>query len=107
MEVTENKLELSLEEKQTAQTKLLKLTQLESYAEEIERLTSGQIIPKTSSIYKLNPFMGDDDLLRTNSRLDYSTEFSYDEKFPIILPKNHFSFLLTKQKHINTQVLTN
>ena len=39
--------------------------------------------------------------LRTNSRLDFSSALTDDEKFPIILPKNHFSLLLTKQKHID------
>lgn len=49
-------------------------------------------IPKTSPIYQYQPFLDSDatnGLIRCRSRLEKSNEFSYDEKYPIILPDNN------------------
>ncbi|XP_019633454.1 PREDICTED: uncharacterized protein LOC109476879 [Branchiostoma belcheri] len=43
-------------------------------------------VASTSSVYKLNPILGEDGLLRVGGRLDMSS-LSEEEKHPIILPK--------------------
>ena len=67
----------------------LKITQRESYCEEIDRLTKNQEINRTSSILKLNPFLDQNGLLRLGGRLQESN-LSYDEKHPVILPKKSY-----------------
>ncbi|GFO43023.1 transposon tf2-9 polyprotein [Plakobranchus ocellatus] len=43
--------------------------------------------------------MGEDGLLRVSRRLN-SSDLSYDEKFPTILPKCYLSLLLTRDTHL-------
>ncbi len=56
-------------------------------------------MPKTSSIFKLSPFVGKDGLLRVQGRPQFS-ELSEAEKSPIVIPKGHFGTLLARHAHV-------
>ncbi|XP_055714766.1 uncharacterized protein LOC129808886 [Phlebotomus papatasi] len=57
------------------------------YLPEISRLQKGQAIDKTSSFYKLSPFVDNEGILRMRSRLENCPEAV--EKFPVILDPKH------------------
>ena len=62
-----------------------------------ERAKQG--LMKTSQLYRLNPFIDEDGILRVGGRLRYSN-LDQDEKHPIVLPKgHHVSVLLIKHYH--------
>ncbi|GBO22189.1 hypothetical protein AVEN_54003-1 [Araneus ventricosus] len=69
------------------------------YSSELERIKSGKQISKNSSLYKLAPYLDDNNVLRVRGRLEES-EFSSNEIHPIILPKqSKFSELLIRREH--------
>ncbi|CAB4009276.1 Hypothetical predicted protein, partial [Paramuricea clavata] len=69
---------------------------------EFQTLCTGKDkVKASSSIVKLNPFIGKDDLLRVGSRLEHAP-LNYDAKFPPILPKHHWvAELITRHIHNN------
>ena len=89
---------LSYEEVTNAKVKLFGSVQKATYPREIEMLNQGQLVQKNSSLYRLNPFVGRDGLLRIKGRLQRS-ELPYEEKHPIILPKCHLTKLLVRFQH--------
>ena len=78
---------------------VLKSVQNEFYNEEISDLKNGKCVRKTSSIYQLSPFIGEDGLIRIYGRLEKAPALLYDEKHPILLPKCHITYLLVKDQH--------
>lgn len=58
------------------------------FFEEIMLLNKNKEIQKGSNLKNLNPFIDKEKLLREGGRLNHS-DFEYDQKYPIILPKNH------------------
>ena len=82
---------LTNEECARASNSLLKNTQTEHFFEEIVFLKADRSVAKTS--------IGDEGLLRVRCRVNYS-DLSYDEKFPILLPKCHLSLLLVRDAHL-------
>ena len=92
--------DLTNDEMLTASHKLVWLTQNEHFTDEIKLLQGSKQIHKSSTISKLRPFIGNDGLLRATCRLNYS-QLTYDEKYPVILPKCHFSSLLVREAHIS------
>ena len=81
-----------------ANKQLTLMTQSEHFEEEIACLKAGKHVAKSSNLYKLSPFIGEDGLLRARCRLNYS-DLTFDEKFPILLPKCHFSLLIVREEH--------
>jgi hypothetical protein len=91
---------------------IIKAVQSEEFGKEIEILTSLKTeqhpskstkrniqLNKTSSLYKLDPFVDDNGILRVGSRLRRAN-LSENHKFPIILPKNnHVSNLIVRDFH--------
>ncbi|GFO40792.1 retrovirus-related pol polyprotein from transposon 17.6 [Plakobranchus ocellatus] len=67
----------------TAAKQLLKIT-----------LKARKSVTKALSLYKLSPSIGEDGLLRVRRRLNYGN-LSYDEKFPVIIPKSYRFLLFT------------
>ena len=58
---------------------------------------------KNSSLYKLDPFVDDNGILRVGGRLRRAN-LNDDYKFPIILPKNnHVSSLIVRHFHENVK----
>ncbi len=82
-----------------AKVVLIHSVQVEQYSREFEALNGGRSVPKTSSIFKLSPFVGKDGLLRVQGRLQFS-ELSEAEKSPIVIPKGHFGTLLARHAHV-------
>jgi hypothetical protein len=89
-------------ELEDAEHDIIKIIQRTEYLAEFETLRSGKYKVKiSSSIAKLNPFIGKDDLLRVGSRLEHSP-LNYDAKFPPILPKHHWvAELIARHIHNN------
>ena len=90
--------DLTYTELSTAKNKLFVFVQAQAYESEIELLKCNKTVPKSSSICKLSPFIGEDGLMRVGSRLQYA-DLSYDEKFPILLPKGHVALLIIRYHH--------
>ncbi|XP_055589595.1 uncharacterized protein LOC129741828 [Uranotaenia lowii] len=74
-----------------AELVLFKQAQLEKFSEEITILSDGNVsrklIPKSSSIYELWPFLDEHRVLRARTRIGACKMASMDAKHPIILPK--------------------
>lgn len=67
---------------------LIKLAQTQDFAEELSELQNkGQLSPK-NRIAKLNPFVGEDGILRVGGRLEHSN-VPYKTKHPVILCGNN------------------
>ena len=90
--------DLVFSEMSEAKMKVFQLVQQCHYQNELTALKQGKEIPKNSSIRNLNPFLGKDGLLRVRGRLQMS-DFSFEEKHPIILPKCHTSMLIVRFHH--------
>lgn len=83
---------------------ILRMVQAESFPEEISLLEKKKPISRKSDILALSPMLSEkDNLLRINSRISNADHLSFDQKFPIILPRRHFvSQLITRHAHIAT-----
>ena len=81
--------ELSAEELQNAKLNWYRQIQRETYRVEYAQLETGQPLPKTSGILKLDPYFDKKDrVLRVGGRLQYS-DLPEQTKHPIILPHGH------------------
>ncbi|XP_062714033.1 uncharacterized protein LOC134290841 [Aedes albopictus] len=89
---------LSCEELNAAEYLVWKLVQEEVFPAEFDVLRSNlhepsgqrEAVEKSSSIYKLVPFLGEGEVIRKDSRIKASPYVSYNTKFPIIVPKQHY-----------------
>ena len=90
--------DLSLKELGVAKLTLIRCVQQEEYGSEWVALKDGRLVPSSSPIAKLSPFIGEDDLLRVQGRLQFS-QLAFEEKHPIIVPKSHLSLLLIRFQH--------
>ncbi|XP_065357232.1 uncharacterized protein LOC135951499 [Calliphora vicina] len=80
--------------------KLISVCQKAWYPNEYKALSANQILPKSSSILNLNPFLDPEGIIRSCGRLESSPGLTYNEKHPIIIPYNaQFSKLLVKFVH--------
>ena len=89
---------LDSDDLEAAKICVFKTAQRESFADEIDHLREGRMVPKGSSLFKLSPFLDESGLLRVGGRLQMS-DYTYNEKHPIILPKGHVSTLLVTFQH--------
>ncbi|XP_055848298.1 uncharacterized protein LOC129913548 [Episyrphus balteatus] len=80
---------LSREELQNAQNELLREAQICEYAEEVADLTMNRCVEKSSPLFNLCPFLDENRLIRTNSRIRLEEKLSLDFRLPIILPRFH------------------
>lgn len=91
---------LSAEELDKAEKYWVKISQEESYPEEINSLKAGVGISKTSKILSLSPVIDEEGLLRLGGRLD-AANISYQERHPWILShKSKLTELLIDDCHI-------
>ena len=92
----------TLVELENAEYDIIRIIQRNKYFVEFETLRRGKDkVKASSSIAKLNPFIGKDDLLRVGSRLEYAP-LSDDAKFPPILSKHHpVAELIARHIHNN------
>lgn len=104
---------LRSEELKAAELCVLRLTQQEAFAEELNALHKRNPLPKSSSIVKLSPWLDDQGMLRVLGRTSSCFFISKDAKNPIILPRDHhittliLSFYHTKYHHYNNETVVN
>lgn len=94
------------EELLNAENILIHWTQQQFYSEEIIQLkkksTTGQaIVKKSSSLYKLSPYLDENGLLRVKGRIDRTNNIEFSMKRPIILPKQSYLTSLIVQNYHN------
>ncbi|XP_058826810.1 uncharacterized protein LOC131686833 [Topomyia yanbarensis] len=89
---------LQQEELLEAETILWKQAQFDSFPDEMSALTKnlnlepGQMpskIQRSSTLVKLTPILDDEGVLRMGGRFEKSDDISFDQKFPIILARQH------------------
>ena len=79
---------LSVTEFKFTEIFIFSLLQQVTFANEITCLTTKLPLPDKSQLLPHNPIM-DHNVLRSKSRLEYSQTLSFQEKYPLILPKHH------------------
>ncbi|CAG4951544.1 unnamed protein product [Colias eurytheme] len=80
----------------------IKICQKENFEEEMENLKNNEKLNKKSKLTSLNPFVGQDGVLRVGGRLRHAS-LSDGMKHPIIIPyKSHFTYLLIHDAHERT-----
>ena len=78
---------------------IIKIVQLNDFKDEHQSLQHKIPIKKTSPLYKLDPYIDDNDLIRVGGRLRRGT-FDANLKYPVILPKNsHVTNLIIRHFH--------
>ena len=80
-------LRLNLEEIQKGDITLIKFVQHQHFKDEFLKLKSDSSVNRSSALYKLDPFIDNDGILRVGGRLRRS-ELENTMKHPIILPKD-------------------
>jgi hypothetical protein len=91
--------DLSYVELSEAKAVVFKNVQQVAFGADIESLEKSGSLLKGSSLRGLDPFMGEDGLLRIKGRLQLS-DLSFSEKHPVILPKGHVSKLIVRHHHL-------
>ncbi|XP_055622547.1 uncharacterized protein LOC129766115 [Toxorhynchites rutilus septentrionalis] len=96
------------DELKRAEELLWKVVQKEVFAEELSILAKSQgppekrhcTVSRSSSIYKIWPFMDDRGILRMRGRIGMAPYIPKEAKFPAILPRNHpITFLIIDWYH--------
>lgn len=90
---------LSVNEMDYALTVLIRLSQMQCFASEINALNKGQNLSNNSKLLSLNPFLDKDHILRVGGGLSNS-DIEFKQKHPIILPEKHkLTYLIVRQEH--------
>ncbi|GFW98842.1 integrase catalytic domain-containing protein [Trichonephila clavipes] len=93
--------QLKSEEVESAHKFLVKTIQQTEYSQEISHLKYHKPIPRSIKLLSLNIFLDEDEILRVGGRLTKQPTLSFDQKFPIIIPKHHpITTLVIKQFHL-------
>ncbi|XP_062713401.1 uncharacterized protein LOC134290309 [Aedes albopictus] len=103
---------LTQDEMVVAERSLWIQAQAESFGPEVQLLkkTKGrsedihEVLPKSSPLYKMCPFIDDTGVMRKRSRLQNADWMAFHTKYPVILPRqNRISFLLVDYYHRRLQ----
>lgn len=90
---------ITVDEMNEAESVVLKYLQKIYYAEEIAILKSGGCLPKTSSLFRLEPYL-EHGLLKISGRLQYA-KITHEQKHPIIVPRQHpVTRMIAVQMHV-------
>ncbi|XP_034547118.1 uncharacterized protein LOC117818374 isoform X1 [Notolabrus celidotus] len=82
-----------------AKTVIIRSAQQDAFSEEIRSLSRGDVVSKSSTLRKLNPFVDAEGLLRVGGRMP-ATHTPWEERHPIIVPnKQHIATLLVRHYH--------
>lgn len=93
---------LDAEEINFAQTLCIRLTQKESFGDDVEKLLNKLPLRNDSKLKKLCPFVDADNLLRIGSRLQNFADADDNSKSPIILEGKHqYCQLLVLKAHVH------
>ena len=110
---------LTQEELKEAELFIIKLVQNTEFAVEIALLKKPNpvpwknVLPKSSSLYSLSPYLDEMGLLRMKGRIDACKAVNDDTKHPILLPKCHpvtsliISSIHERFRHMNHQTVLN
>ena len=90
--------ELSFVELEKAKMVLIQQVQCGDFPEECASLQDGRPVKKSSPLYKFQPFLDGEGIMRVGGRLQFS-DLSYDSKHPILIPKSHLAVLLVRFQH--------
>ncbi|XP_006811478.1 uncharacterized protein LOC102806687 [Saccoglossus kowalevskii] len=78
---------------------VVKYVQRKAYIEEIEVLSKGKTVTKRSPLFKYDPVLTDDGIIRVGGRLK-KADLLYEIKHPIVLPKNsQVSVMIVRDAH--------
>ena len=70
-----------------AEIQLIRLAQRKTFKDERKALSTGKRLPSNSKLLALKPKLDEDGLMRSDGRLAYAQFLSYDERYPVILPR--------------------
>ena len=90
--------DLTFKELTDAKFVLLKETQKLHFSQEIHALENKDNLPKSSPLYKLSPFLGEDGLVRVQGRLQFA-DLPGKSQHPVVVPKCHLAKLLAQHMH--------
>ena len=91
--------DLSYAELSDSKVEVFRNVQRMAFSAEIKSIEKSEVLQRGSSLKKLDPFMGEDGLLRVQGRIQLS-DLSYEEKHPVILPAGHVSKLIARHQHL-------
>ena len=84
---------------QKAETAVIKLCQKRTFQKEISTLENGRAISSQCSIFKLDPFLDNDGVLRVGGRIK-KANLDYRLKHPVLLPKEgHITHAIIRDHH--------
>ncbi|XP_072392255.1 uncharacterized protein [Diabrotica undecimpunctata] len=90
---------LSVNELKSAELKIVKLIQDDSFSQEISLLKTKRPITN-KSLLSMDPFLDEHEMLRIGGRLKYAS-VPFDQKYPLLLPsKNQLVKLMLRREHI-------
>lgn len=93
--------ELQPDELRAAEIVLCRQMQNDVYAEEIDDLRRDHSVAKRSSIYKLQPYLDDNGVIRLCGRIDAASQLPVESRRPIILPNKHaLTDLIVANAHV-------
>lgn len=103
------------QEIEEAQNSLYRLAQMECFPDEFIGLSQSKDfeISKSSPLYKLSPYLDENELIRLRGRIDKAVGVSNDVKRPIVLPKEHYISALVvaayhaRFHHLNHETVIN
>lgn len=91
---------LTVVELRSAHNVIIWKLQQTCFPQEYSILTSKQPLPGNNSLLKLQPFLGEDGLIRVGGRLR-NANIPYQQKHPILLPRGHqITINLIRQYHL-------
>ncbi|XP_068989255.1 uncharacterized protein [Neodiprion pinetum] len=91
---------LSVEEFKKAEKAIIRLTQQEALATELQSIEQGAQVIKTSKIASINPYIDSEGLLRVGGRLS-KADIPETQKLSITLPTRHLiTKMILKKEHI-------
>lgn len=85
------------DEYQQAEIEIFKIAQWEGFGDEITAVKNNLQLEKSSPIKNCLPYLDDNGILRSKSRLDFMESCSEDFRRPILLPNNHYITKLLMQ----------
>ncbi|XP_046329965.2 uncharacterized protein LOC124113582 [Haliotis rufescens] len=99
--------ELTAEEIETAQFKIIAQVQREEFPAEYSCLEKRKPLPTNSKLLGLQPKLDECGVMRSDGRLAYAEHLSPESRFPIILPRrNWITRLIVKSYHEEGQHVT-
>ena len=93
--------ELKIEEIVDAENCIIRTAQSQAFSDEYTALLKGRKLSSQSKLLRLFPWLDDNKIMRSDSRLKYAEFLPYDVRYPIILPrKNWVTKLIVKHHHV-------